>query len=254
MRSARTLRDRFVPAGAALMLALPLSAIGEAAMGAEAPTSSDPGSAAVPGIDTRRVVLPGGDLAGHAVRVSEVASSLDPAEAIARVEGHWRGHAVHAVLRAEHGDWSVVSRQLDDGFETLQLRAARHGGSEGLLTTWHGRVAASTPERSLARLLPDDARVVRQLRSRDGAADDARVADTLIGRLPHALDEAEMRIDRHLRRAGFSAARQPAGRRELAWRNDRARFYQAAGAEVLVTLHAQPQGTAVVLYHVGASR
>ena len=73
----------------------------------------------------------------------------------------------------------------------------------------------------------------------------------LIGRLPHAIDEAELRIDRQLRRAGFAATRQPDRRRDLAWRDDRARFYHAAGAEVLVTLHAQPHGTAVVLYHVG---
>ena len=251
MRRAGLLRDGFVPAGAALMLALPLSGIGTAAIGAGRPAPSGVIASGIAGLDTRRVVVAGGELAGHAVQVSEVASRLEPAEALARVEHHWREQADHPVLHAESGVWSVLSRRLDEGFETLQLRASRRGGSEGLLTTWRGRAASPAQGRSLAHLLPDDARMVRQLTSRDADAQGARAADTLIGRLPHAIDEAELRIDRQLRRAGFSATRQPDRRRDLAWRDDRARFYHAAGAEVLVTLHAQPHGTAVVLYHVG---
>ena len=235
------------------MLALPLSGIGTAAVGAGRLAPSGAVASGIPGLDTRQVVVPGGELAGHAVQVSEVVSRLEPAEALAQVEHYWREQAGHAVLRAASGVWSVLSRQLDECFETLQLRASGRGGSEGLLTTWRGRAASPARQRPLAHLLPDDASMVRQLASRDAGADGVRAADTLLGRLPHAIDEAEVRVDRQLRRAGFAAMRQPDRRRDLAWRDDRARFSHAAGAEVLVTLHAQPHGTAVVLYHVGSA-
>jgi hypothetical protein len=148
----------------------------------------------------------------------------------------------------------MLSRQVGDGFETLQLRSSSAGGSEGWLTQWSGARARPKALAPLAHLLPSDARVARQLSSHDGGDVDARTADTLLGQLPHSIDEAERRIDRQLRRAGFAERHRPApphgGR---APRDDRARFYRAPGAEVLVTLHAQPQGTGFVLYHVRLS-
>lgn len=250
MTRAATLRQRLAPGGAAMMLALPLAGIGAMPPPTGSPGTPDAPGALAPGVALRRVVLPDGELAGRAVRVSEVASAFEPGEALARVERRWRASGDAAVLRAGHGEWSVLSRQSGEAFETLQLRASPRGGSEGMLAQWRGAVAPPRGERSLARLLPEDARVVRQLLSRDAGAQGARTADTLIGRLPHTIDESERRVDRHLQRAGFVPMRQPDARRGLAWREDRARFYRAAGAEVLVTLHAQPQGTGVVVYHV----
>lgn len=98
--------------------------------------------------------------------------------------------------------------------------------------------------------MPEDAQVTRQLASRDAAAHGSRSADTLIARLPHGIDEAERRLDAHLRRAGYAAIPMPGSRGTLAWRNDRARFYRRAGAELMVTLHAREGDTALVLYHV----
>jgi hypothetical protein len=246
-----TLRGRIGPAGAALMLALPLGLAVAPAAGLSTPSGAT--DTLVPGVDVRRLVLPDGELAGRAVRVSEVVSELEPAEALARVERLWRVPGDAVVLRVGHERWSVLSRPLGEGFETLQLRASPHGGSEGMLALWMGAVTPPRPERSLASLLPAEARVARQLLSRDTGAGGARSADTLIGRLPYGIDESERRVDRHLRRAGFVAMHQPAARSALASRDDRARFYRAAGAELLVTLHAQPQGTGVVVYHVRLS-
>lgn len=262
------------PRAAALMLAVPLAAAGAAALAPDGSALAAESDGALPGLDARRVVVPAGELSGHAVEVSEVASRLDPAEALARVERHWRQPDGAVVLRADSGAWKVLSRRTERGYETLQLRAAVRGGAEGLLTRWRERdsgvaggaagAAANGAVRSatgdaghdarLSSLLPDDARAVRQLSSHDATVGGARAADTLIGSLPHSIDEAERRIELHLRRGGFAPMRTPGAARELSWRNDRARFFQAPGAEVLVTLHAQPQGTGVVLYHVRAAR
>jgi hypothetical protein len=236
------------------MLALPLVATGPAclAAGGREIVADAPGP--IPGLDARRVVVPGGEIAGHAVEVSEVSSRLDPSEALARVERHWREGDLAVVLRADSGGWSVLSRRTARGYDTLQLRAAARGGAEGLLTQWRERAGSTTLPAGLLDLLPDDAQVVRQLTSRDGADGGSRTTDTLIGRLAHSIDEAELRIERHLGRKGFVAVSTPGAPRDLAWRNDRARFFRAAGVELLVTLHAQPQGTGVVLYHVRATR
>jgi len=253
---------------------VPLAAAGAVALAADGPALAAEADGALPGLDARRVVVPAGELGGHAVEVSEVASRLDPAEALARVERHWRSRDGAVVLRADSGAWKVLSRRSERGYETLQLRAAVRGGAEGLLTRWRERdgggrgdvaggvangvvrPAAGDVGRGawLSSLLPDDARAVRQLSSRDATAGGVRAADTLIGSLPYSIDESERRIELHLRRGGFAPMRAPGAARELAWRNDRARFFQAPGAELLVTLHAQPQRTGVVLYHVRAAR
>ncbi len=235
---------------AALAMSLPLLAVGTTALAG--------GSEVVeilPGIDARRVVLPAGDLAGHGISVSEVSSRLGPAEALAGVERHWRAaDDAPPVLRA-HGDgWSVLSRRTAQGYDTLQLRAAPRGGAEGLLTRWRMRDGGPPSETSLSSLLPVEARAVRQLRSSDAAGEGAREAQTLVGRLPHAIDEAERRVVVHLRRLGFVADPGTGASRALSWRDDRARFFRAAGTELLVTLHAQPAGTGVVLYHVRTTR
>lgn len=246
------------PRVAGLVLAVPLAAAGAAGLAPEghAPTARTDG--ALPGLDERRIVVPAGALAGHAVEVSEVASRLEPAEALARVERHWREREGAIVLRADSGAWNVLSRRIEGGYETLQLRVSVRGGTEGLFTRWRTRGNGSPDEADrdagLSRLLPAEAGAVRQLGSRDATAGGVRAADTLIGSLPHSIDETERRIELHLRGAGFAPMRAPEAARNLKWRNDRARFFQAGGAELLVTLHAQPQGTDVVLYHVRVVR
>lgn len=254
---------RAAPAGAALLLALspPL-------------TVAQPvdAAASLPGLDRARVLVPDGELAGHAVSVSAVDSRRAPEDVLAEVEGHWRRQGSDPVLRAQSGSWSVLSRRIDstrahadgapygaadgsadgaridDGYETLQLRTSPGGGSEGLFTRWlrSGTARVDTPM-PLERLLPDDARVVRQLSSSDAGIGSA---ETLIARFAHSLEESEIRIERHLRRAGF--VRMPAPQRPsaLSWPDDRARFFRGPTAQLLLTLHRQARGTAVVLYHV----
>ena len=257
MRAAGTRHGR-PSSGAARALALPLAgaavALAGGALAAGASLMPEAAANGIPGLDVLRVVVPNGELAGRTMQVSEVGSRLEPAELLARVERAWRGPHGASVVRADGGAWSMLSRQVGDGFETLQLRAASDGGSEGWLTRWGGIHARPRSPAPLAHLLPPDARVARQLLSRDGGDVDARSADTLLGQLPHSIDESERRIDRHLRRAGFDERHRPASSHGgWAPRDDRARFYRAPGAEVLVTLHAQPQGTGFVLYHVRLS-
>lgn len=254
MKRAGLRRERSTPRAAAWMLAVPLAAAGAAALASGAHDAATDADDALPGLDARRVVVPAGELAGHAVQVSEVASRLDPVEALARVERRWRSRDGAVVLRADSGAWRVLSRRTERGYETLQLRASLRGGAEGLLTRWRERDRRAVDAAGNARLLPADAKAVRQLSSRDAAADGARTTDTLIGSLPHSIDEAERRIELHLRRSGFVPMRAPGAARELGTRNDRARFFRAPGAELLVTLHAQAQGTGVVLYHVRAAQ
>lgn len=254
MRQATVRGGRAGHCATALALALPLAAGAAAALATGGSWAAGDADAALPGFDLRRVVVPRGELAGHAIEVSEVTSHLDPSDALGRVERRWREHDGAEVLRADSGGWAVLSRRTPHGYDTLQLRAAARGGAQGLLTQWREANAGPTSGASLLHLLPDDAHAVRQLRSRDGSAAGAREAETLIGRLPHSIDEAERRIERHLRRAGFVAAPTPGARRQLSWRDDRARFFQAPGVELLVTLHAQSEGTGVVLYHVRATR
>ncbi|GMV00902.1 MAG: hypothetical protein AMXMBFR52_05580 [Burkholderiales bacterium] len=249
------------PRVAGLVLAVPLAAAGAAGAAGLAPNAYLPAArfdGDLPGLDERRIVVPAGALAGHAVEVSEVASRLEPVEALSRVERHWREREGAVVLRADSDIWKVLSRRIEGGYETLQLRVSVRGGAEGLFTRWRTRGNGSSDDADhhagLSRLLPADAGAVRQLGSRDPMAGGVRAADTLIGSLPHSIDETEWRIELHLRGAGFTPMRAPGAARNLKWRNDRARFFQTRGAELLVTLHAQPQGTAVVLYHVRVAR
>ena len=258
MRTAGTRHGRPSSSGAARALALPLAgaavALAGGALAAAASLLPEAAAEGIPGLDVLRVVVPDGELAGRTMRVSEVGSQLEPAELLARVERAWRGQRNASVMRADGGDWSMLSRQVGDGFETLQLRSSSVGGSEGWLTRWGGGRAQPQSSAPLAHLLPAEARVVRQLSSRDGGDVEARSADTLLGKLPHSIDEAERRIDRHLRRAGFAERRRAApALGGLGSRDDRARFYRAPGAEVLVTLHAQQHGTGFVLSHVRLS-
>lgn len=240
--------------------------------------------ASLPGVDRARLLVPDGELAGHAVSVSAVDSRRAPEVVLAEVEGHWRRQGADPVLRAQSGSWSVLSRRIDsarrdaggaasgaagraaqgaadgaahgmsdgapidDGFETLQLRSSPSGGSEGLFTRWLRAVPVRVDTQVfLERLLPDDARAVRQLSSRDAGVGSA---ETLIARFAHSLDESEIRIERHLRRAGFVPVRAPQRSPGLSWRDDRARFFRGPAAQLLLTLHRQEHGTSVVLYHV----
>lgn len=204
--------------------------------------------ASLPGVDRARLLVPDGELAGHAVSVSAVDSRRAPEVVLAEVEGHWRRQGADPVLRAQSGSWSVLSRPIDDGFETLQLRSSPGGGSEGLFTRWLRAVPVRLDTQVfLERLLPDDARAVRQLSSRDAGVGSA---ETLIARFAHSLDESEIRIERHLRRAGFVPVPAPQRSTSLSWRDDRARFFRGPAAQLLLTLHRQEHGTSVVLYHV----
>ncbi len=215
----------------------------------------------IPGIDRMRVAIPDGSLGAHSVVVLEVASRHAPHEALTEVERHWRAQGADTVLRAHTGHWFVLSRRTGavtdadanrpEGFETLQLRASVHGGSEGLLTRWEPARETSTRADASPRLVPDDARVVRQLASGSPAG---RAARTLIASLERSLDDAESHLDRHLRRIGFEPLRAPDRAKDLRWRDDRARFYRSARAELLVTLHRQRHATQAVLYHVELPR
>lgn len=237
---------------ALLLAALPLVA-------PQAPSSAQQTgfTHSLPGIDRTRLAIPEGSLAGHDVVVFEVDSRRAPNEALAEVERHWRGQGGDTVLQAQTGEWFVLSRRAGAdsgaqdgsafvGFETLQLRASPRGGSEGLLTRWTTAQASSGAD-ALARLVPPDAQRVRQLSS--GSRRERR-GTTLVAHFGRSLDDAEWHLDRHLASLGFEPMHAGGRATKLHWRDDRARFYRRAGAELLVTLHRQPQGASAVLHHV----
>jgi hypothetical protein len=246
------------------MLALPIAA-GGAPCAASGILAAD-----LPGIDEVRVAIPAGTLGGHAVSVREIRSRLLPADALSQIERHWRAQGAQPVLRADAGEWSVLSRRVlrashvrsrhdeptAEAFETLQLRSSARGGSVGLVTIWQprapdpvGEAASAAVSGQLTGLLPDDARALRELESHDAGRRSAR---TLIAHFDRSLEDCEAHVERHLRRRGYAPMRADTARRPMNWRDDRARFYGAPQAEVLVTLHRQPQGTDVVLHHVSA--
>lgn len=255
------------PRAALLLAALPFAAahVHTQAQSQAQPTAwAEEGSfgQALPGIDAVRIAIPDGSLAGHSVVVFEVDSRRAPRDALAEIERHWRAQGADTVLQAQTGEWFVLSRRSgptregnvdpDSGFaafETLQLRASRHGGSEGLLTRW-AQPKTPTEGDALNRLVPSDAKLVRQLSSGGGSE---RRATTLVARFARSLDDAERHLDRHLLRGGFEPMRTDA-RRDLRWRDDRARFYRSASAELLVTLHRQEHDTSAVLHHVEMPR
>ncbi len=241
---------------ALLLAALPLLA-------PPAPSSAQETGAvhSLPGIDRARLAIPEGSLAGHTVVVFEVDSRRAPNEALAEVERHWRAQGGDTVLQAQTGEWFVLSRRAGpdsgaaggsafDGFETLQLRASSRGGSEGLLTRWSPARAVAGAD-ALARLVPPDAQRVRQLSS--GGRRERR-GTTVVAHFSRSLDDAESHLDRHLGSLGFEPMQAGGRTTDLHWRDDRARFYRRAGAELLVTLHRQPQGASAVLHHVEVPR
>ncbi len=240
------------PRAALLLAALPLVALHAPARAGETLALQS-----LPGIDHARIAIPDGAIAGHPVVVFEIRSRRPPRDALAEIEHHWRAKAVDTVLQAQTGEWFVLSRLVDaspvaeveadfEGFETLQLRASADGGSEGLLTRWT-RERNAAEDDSLARLVPDDAQVVRHLSS---AAGGERPAATLVAHFARSLDDAERHLERHLLRAGYEPMRGSERPRDLRWHDDRARFYRGAHAELLVTLHRQSQGASAVLHYV----
>jgi hypothetical protein len=245
------------PRTALLLAALPLAAVHLQVHADELePLQS------LPGIDSARLAIPDASIAGHSVVVFELRSARAPRDALGEIERHWRAQGADTVLQAHTGDWFVLSRlagaaggALDrasgfEGFETLQLRASARGGSEGLFTRW-SRAAGGSGGEPLARLVPADAQLVRQLSS---GGDGERRATTLVAHFTRSLDDAEQHLERHLLRAGYEPMRTRGSPRDLRWNDDRARFYRGANAELLVTLHRQPQGASAVLHHVETPR
>jgi len=245
---------------ALLLAALPLAAVHLQAH------ADDLGSLqSLPGIDSARLAIPDASIAGHSVVVFELRSARAPRDALGEIERHWRAQGADTVLQAQAGDWFVLSRlagsagaaggALDrspgfEGFETLQLRASARGGSEGLFTRWL-RAAGAPGGEPLARLVPADAQLVRQLSS---GGEGERRATTLVAHFTRSLDDTERHLERHLLHAGYEPMRANGSPRDLRWNDDRARFYRSANAELLVTLHRQPQGASAVLHHVETPR
>ncbi|MDT3680062.1 MAG: hypothetical protein ROZ64_14645 [Burkholderiaceae bacterium] len=248
------------PRTALLLAALPLAAL-------HLPAHADDFSAlqSLPGIDSARIAIPDGSIAGHSVVVFELHSRRAPREALAEIERHWRKQGADTVLQAQTDDWFVLSRLADparaaaaaggapgfEGFETLQLRASPGGGSEGLLARWVRAAAVAPAGDPLGRLVPADAQLVRQLSS---GGERERRAATIVAHFARSLDDTERHLERHLLLVGYEPMRANDKPRDLRWNDDRARFYRSVNAELLVTLHRQPQGASAVLHHVETPR
>ncbi len=241
---------RSLPVPRALLMALPLmvAVSSLASSPAQAMLDSD-----VPGFDRVRIVVPAGRLADRRVVIGELSTTADPVQALDELERHWRQGMDPILLRLESGPWQILSRRTASGFETAQLRARAGGGSEGFLTRWRdGSAEAIAPagKPPIERLLPAGARVLQRMDSADETVAGVRRGEMLAVRFDASIDEIERALDAKMAAAGFRPMRSGSSRVDIVWRDDRARFYRDASAELLVTLHRQPRGTAAVFYRM----
>lgn len=241
---------RSLPVPRAMLMALPL-------MVAVSSMASSPAQATldgdVPGFDRVRIVVPAGRLADRRVVIGELSTHADPVQALDELERHWRQGSDPMLLRIESGPWQILSRRTAGGFETAQLRARAGGGSEGFLTRWRDGppdTTAPSGKPPLERLLPVGAKVLQRMESADETVAGVRRGEMLAVRFEASIDEIERALDAKMTAAGFRPMRTGSSRVDIVWRDDRARFYRNASAELLVTLHRQPRGTAAVVYRM----
>lgn len=184
---------------------------------------------------------------GRSAEIVPVRSERSAEESLADIERYWRGlHRV--VLRDRHQAWGMLSFGTADGrVEVLQLRAERDGTSTGFHVRWQRALPASPSHEGprlirLSALLPPAARPL---------ADDLASPHQLEGVqmttawLPMPLDAAASLLRSHAHASG--AILLPAAVAPSSSPGDRALFFLFERAEIALTLHAYPGGTAIVL-------
>ena len=217
---------------------------------------------ALPADVRQELVMAAAVIDGHAVTTHRFRSAAPPGPLADTLRERWRSEG-RVVVESRSGDWTVLSVRGADGVRTLQLRPTA-GGSEGLVSTWRraasNEAAAATedaaPGMPFARWLPEDARVIRQVRHRDPGRDAATVV-ALVAGVP---GDAAARLRREAATSGFvadPALAGPAGR--AAWyrggpqAGGEALAFRRGGEEVVATVAMHERGTALVL-HWGAPR
>ncbi|RPH42405.1 MAG: hypothetical protein EHM87_16875 [Burkholderiales bacterium] len=217
---------------------------------------------ALPADVRQELVMVAAAFDGHAVTTHRFRSPAPPAPLADTLRERWRAEGL-AVVESRSADWTVLSVRGPDGMRTVQFRPTA-SGTEGLVSTWR-RAASNEPSSGagaaqtvggLARWLPDDARVLRQI----DHGDPGRQAATLVALVPGAPQDAASRLRRMAAASGFvddPGFGGPAGR--AAWyrggphASGEALAFRRGGEALVATVAVHDHGTAVVL-HWGAPR
>jgi hypothetical protein len=203
-------------------------------------------------------------LDGHLVTTHRFASARPPGALLESFKAGWEAEGLR-VVESSRGPWQLLSVRREAVLETLQLRAAADGGTEGLHSIWRRDpgspgARAERERRSmhteLREWLPQAAVPVRELMH---AVADRNVA-TMVATVADAENQVVATLARRLHAAGFTPAALPGGaapagtgasqglRRAgsaLAWRR---------GSEELVATVAAHRGETAVVIHWSRQR
>lgn len=227
-----------VAAIAALIVALMLAG----AAPARADRAGDGAESQVPFPALVESVLERGSIEGHPVSIVRFVTRLAVGDASRATARAWGREVGSQVAAGSAGGWQIVSTRQQGRFLTLQLRTARGGGSEGVLSVWPDAAAPQPAGFDAARLLPGGAAVVRRVGGVDG---DRRhqslvaIADGSPGWNADLLESAALASG--FTRDGVEQARVKTG-------PGRAMLYRSAGRELGVTVHPYDARTAIVLH------
>lgn len=145
-------------------------------------------------------VVPQGGVAGMQVSIAQFVSRVPPGHALAAARDAWSESGRWALVEGQAGGWQTLSRHQGRSVITLQIRAARQGGSVGLVSRWTPSMPASPIVPLAERLLPPQARAPRLTESRDPGV----VAVSLVANVDGRVDAIRRQIAERARHAGLS--------------------------------------------------
>lgn len=150
-------------------------------------------------------VVPQGGVAGMQVSIAQFVADLAPSQALASVRAAWGDAGRRALVEGEAGGWRTLSRHDGSSVVTLQIRAARDGGSVGLVSRWTPASPPSPMGPLAVRLLPADASSPRVTESRDTGA----AAVSLVATVGGSIESVRRAIADRARREGLTVLESP---------------------------------------------
>ncbi|MEK9777410.1 MAG: hypothetical protein VW339_14920 [Quisquiliibacterium sp.] len=188
-------------------------------------------------------VISQGAIQGYPVSVAKITATLPHDRALAITRDAWRASAAIAPILEQSGPWQVLSMREPGWFVTLQLRQARSGGTEGLLSIWSDSVD-SQAQRALGfdpvRILPSGSQVLQRISS----ADPGLLHTTLVAVARSSAAWVLQAIDATAKSMGFV-------RQQMALESpssSAARLNRSGERELGITVNDTDQGTAMVIH------
>lgn len=150
-------------------------------------------------------VVPQGGVAGMQVSIAQFVSAVPPVQALASAREAWSESGRWMLVDGEAGGWHTLSRHQGRSIVTLQIRAARDGGSVGLVSRWTPAWPPSPIVPLITRLLPPGALSPRLTESRDPSASAVSLVSSIAGRV----DPVRRAIAERARQEGLSVSDPP---------------------------------------------